>query len=388
MLFILYMHNMSGIRCGTFIKKDTYAVNDEFYMKRALLLARRGESWVSPNPMVGAVIVKGGRVIGEGYHQKFGGNHAEINAINCASESIEGATIYVNLEPCTHYGKTPPCCECLITQKPARVVIGTNDPNPLVSGRGADSLRRHGIETTVGVLKEECTQLNERFFTFINTGLPFVTLKFAQTVDGRIATAPGQSRWISSDLSLRFAHRLRSSHDAVLIGVNTLIQDDPELTVRLMRGRNPIRVIVDSSLRIPMEANVLKNQTGAKTIIATTAKARPEKIARLKNMGVETIEIGDDTDHCVDLKMLFAELGKRSISSVLVEGGATLITSMLKENLTDRIVIVIAPKIVGKGIEAVGDLGINTIDESLRVTYRKVSRKGADIILDGRIQHK
>jgi riboflavin-specific deaminase-like protein len=181
---------------------------------------------------------------------------------------------------------------------------------------------------------------------------------------------------------------LRSSHDAVLIGVNTLIQDDPELTVRLMRGRNPIRVIVDSSLRIPMEANVLKNQTGAKTIIAATAKARPEKIARLKNMGVETIVIGNDPDHRVDLKMLFAELGKRSISSVLVEGGAALITSMLKENLTHRIVIVIAPKIMGKGIEAVGDLGINTIDESLRIAYRKISRKGADIILDGMIQRK
>jgi diaminohydroxyphosphoribosylaminopyrimidine deaminase/5-amino-6-(5-phosphoribosylamino)uracil reductase len=338
--------------------------------------------------MVGAVIVKGGRVIGEGYHQKFGGNHAEINAINCASESIEGATIYVNLEPCTHYGKTPPCCECLITQKPARIVIGTVDPNPLVSGKGIDSLRRHGIETTVGVLKEECIQLNERFFTFINTGLPFITLKFAQSIDGRIATAMGQSRWISSEFSLRFAHRLRSAHDAVLIGVNTLIQDDPELTVRLMRGRNPVRVIVDSSLRVPVEAKALKNQTGAKTIIATTAKAHPEKIALLKNMGVETIVIGNDADHRVDLKMLFAELGKRSISSVLVEGGADIITSMLKESLTHRIVIVIAPKIVGKGIEAVGDLGISTIDESLRIACRKISRKGADIILDGMIRRK
>jgi len=363
-------------------------MTDEFYMKRALMLARKGEAWVSPNPMVGAVIVKEGRIIGEGYHQKFGGNHAEINAINCASEPIDGATVYVNLEPCTHYGKTPPCSECLITQKPARVVIGTADPNPLVSGKGIDSLKRHGIETTVGVLKEECMKLNERFFKFIKTGLPFVTLKFAQTLDGRIATASGQSRWISSDFSLRLAHRLRSAHDAVLIGVNTMIQDNPELTVRLIRGRNPLRVIVDSSLRIPVEAKVLKNQTRAKTIIATTATARPEKVVRLKSIGIETLVIGDDRDHHVDLKKLFAELGKRAISSILVEGGSAIITSMLKECLPDRVVIVIAPKILGKGIEAVGDLGTKTIDESLRIAYRKISRKGADIILDGRLQRK
>lgn len=361
-------------------------MNDEFYMRRALTLARKGESWVSPNPMVGAVIVKEGRIISEGYHQKFGGSHAEINAINAASESIEGATIYVNLEPCAHYGKTPPCTERIIAHKPARVVIGTADPNPLVSGKGINTLTQHGIETTVGILKEECTQLNERFFKFIRTGFPFITLKFAQTIDGRIAAASGHSRWISSDISLRLAHRLRSSHDAVLIGVNTLIQDNPELTVRLVRGRNPLRVIVDSSLRIPMEAQVLKNRTGAKTIIATTAKASPEKVARLKNMGIESLVIGDDADRRVDLKKLFAEFGKRTISSILVEGGSAIITSMLKENLPDRVVIVIAPKIVGKGIEAVGDLGINTIDESLRIAYRKVLRKGVDIILDGRIR--
>lgn len=361
-------------------------MNDEFYMKRALKLARKGEAWVSPNPMVGAVIVKEGRIIGEGYHQKFGGNHAEINAITCATEPIEGATIYVNLEPCTHYGKTPPCSECIISNKPARVVIGTADPNPLVSGKGINSLKRHGIETTVDVLKEECMKLNERFFKFIKTGLPFVTLKFAQTIDGRIAAASGQSRWISSDSSLKLAHKLRSSHDAVFIGVNTLIQDNPELTVRLFRGRNPLRVIVDSSLRIPVEAQVLKNQTIAKTIIATTVNASPEKVARLKSIGIETLVIGDDTDHRVDLKKLFAELGKRNISSVLVEGGSTIITSMLKENLPDRLVIVIAPKIMGKGIETVGDLGVKSVDECLRFTYRKVLRKGMDIILDGRIQ--
>jgi len=361
-------------------------MTDEFYMKRALALAVKGELWVSPNPMVGAVIVKEERILGEGYHQIFGGNHAEINAINSTSEPIEGSTIYVNLEPCTHYGKTPPCCESLIAQKPARVVIGTADPNPLISGKGISSLQQHGIETTVGVLKDECMQLNERFFKFIKTGLPFITLKFAQTIDGRIATASGQSRWISSGSSLRLAHRLRSSHDAVLIGVNTLIHDNPELTVRLIRGRNPLRIIVDSSLRIPMDAQILKNQSAAHTIIATTGNASRKKVARLKSIGIETLVIEADTDHRVDLKKLFAELGKRNISSVLIEGGSGIITSVLEENLPDRVVIVIAPKILGKGIEAVGNLRINTIDEALRITYRKVLRKGADIILDGRIQ--
>ena len=213
---------------------------DEFYMRRALRLAQKGGAWVSPNPMVGAVIVKEHRIIAEGYHQIFGGNHAEVNAINHASETIDGSTIYVNLEPCTHYGKTPPCCESIIACKPARVVIGTPDPNPIISGRGIETLKRHGIETTVGVLEESCRRLNERFFKFIQTGTPFVTLKFAQTIDGRIATAVGHSRWISSEKSLRFAHMLRSHHDAVLVGVGTLLQDDPELTVRLIRGRNDL----------------------------------------------------------------------------------------------------------------------------------------------------
>ena len=358
---------------------------DEYYMRRALSLARRGESWVSPNPMVGAVIVRKNRIIGEGYHKRFGDNHAEINAIARSSEPITGATIYVNLEPCAHFGKTPPCIDRLISHKPARVVIGTADPNPLVSGRGIDALTRHGIKTTTGVLAEECRRLNERFFTFIQTGVPFITVKFAQTLDGRIATWTGQSRWISSEKSLKFAHKLRSSHDAVLIGVNTLIRDDPELTVRLIRGKNPLRIIVDSSLRIPLTAHVLKNQDRAGTLIATTARGDSEKRKRLSEMGVETMVIDEDNTHRVDLKKLLVALGKRNISSVLVEGGATIITSMLRENLPDRVVIVVAPRILGKGIEAVGDLGIHHIEKSLRFSHRKIVKKDSDLIIDGRI---
>ncbi len=359
---------------------------DEFFMRRVLKLAKKGEAWVSPNPMVGAVIVKKKRIIGEGYHQKFGDNHAEINAINHATETIEGATIYVNLEPCTHYGKTPPCIERIIACKPARVVIGTADPNPLVTGGGIKALKRSGIETTVGILEEPCKRINERFFKFIRTGAPFVTLKFAQTLDGRIATSTGHSRWISSEESLRFAHMLRSHHDAVLIGVGTLINDDPELTIRLTRGRNPLRVVVDSRLRASPDAAIFKKQNMAKTIIATTGNADGEKRTRLDKMGIETVLVAQDNDQRVDLTELFVELGKKNISSVLVEGGAAIVTALLKGKLTDRVVIIIAPKIVGKGVEAVGDLGIQNMDEALRLTYRKIPRKGDDLIIDGRIE--
>ena len=351
-------------------------------MRRALRLARRGERWVSPNPMVGAVIIKGNRIIGEGYHERFGRNHAEINAIRNASEAIEGATLYVTLEPCNHYGRTPPCVESLIACKPARVVMGTSDPNPLVSGKSIEALKHHDIETTVGVLEKECKQLNERFFKFITTRIPFVTLKFAQTLDGRIAGSTGNSRWISSATSLRFAHTLRSIHDGILVGIGTVLQDDPDLTVRLVRGRNPVRIVVDSRLRIPLKARILKNQDTAKTIIATTCQASFEKRARLEEMGIEILAVAKDNNCRINLKKLFAELGKREISSLLVEGGAKIITSILKEELADRVIIVIAPKIIGKGIEAVGDLGSKIIGDALRLSYKKVSRKGDDIIIE------
>jgi diaminohydroxyphosphoribosylaminopyrimidine deaminase/5-amino-6-(5-phosphoribosylamino)uracil reductase len=361
-------------------------LTDEFYMNRALKLARKGDAWVSPNPMVGAVIVKGNRIIGEGYHEEFGDNHAEINAILNASDEIEGSTIYVTLEPCTHHGKTPPCVERLISLKPARVVIGTPDPNPLVSGKGIKFLNEHGIDTTVGVLEDACKELNERFFKFIQTRVPFVTLKFAQTLDGKIATASGHSQWITSLPSRRFSHRLRSIHDAVLVGVGTVLQDDPELTVRLTRGRNPVRLIVDSHLRIPLHSSVLKHQGTAKTIIAATPDAPNEKREKLIEMGIEILLIGEDSRHRIDMKSLLSELGKKEISSVLVEGGAAVITTILREQLADRAVVVIAPKIVGKGKEVVGDLGIEKIDDALKFSFKRIIRKGDDLVIDGRIE--
>ena len=382
---ILYFPVRHDIRYGNHDKGAIF-LTDELYMQRALRLARKGETTVSPNPMVGAVIVKENRIIGEGYHKKFGGNHAEIDAIFHASESIEGSTIYVTLEPCAHYGKTPPCTDRLIAEKPARVVVATLDPNPLVSGRGIDILTRYGIKTTVGVLEGPCKELNERFFKFMQTGIPFVTLKFAQTLDGRIATASGHSQWISSLSSRRLAHRLRSIHDAVLVGVRTVMADDPELTVRLTRGKNPVRIIVDSHLRIPLHSNVLKHQGTSKTIIATTKGTDTEKRTLLMDMGIDVLLIAEDSHQQIDLKRLLAELGKKGLSSVLVEGGATIITSVLRDHLADRFVVFIAPKIAGQGIEAVGNLGIERMDEALKCSYQKILRKGGDLIIDGFIE--
>ncbi len=355
-------------------------MTDEYYMKMALKLAGRGDGWTSPNPMVGAVIVKDQQVIGQGYHRRYGEAHAEVNAINDVSGPVEGSTFYVTLEPCSHHGKTPPCVDRIIEAKVSRVVIGTVDPNPLVSGRGISILNNHDIETEVGILGKQCEELNEKFFKFMRTGMPFVTLKYAQTLDGRIASYTGHSQWISSELSIRFAHRLRGLHDAVLIGIGTVAADDPDLRVRLVRGRNPLRVVVDSTLRIPPGARVLDNQDVAKTLIATGPLRGRGSLPVLKERGVETLAIDEDDRGALDLKKLLAELGKRQISSVLVEGGAGIITSFVKEGLFDRIIAITAPKILGRGIEVVGDLEISRVDDSVALEFERICRKGEDIV--------
>jgi len=359
--------------------------NDEYYMKLALALARRGLGKTSPNPMVGAVIVKNGKITGQGYHSRFGGPHAEINAIQDAKGDINGATLYVTLEPCCHKGKkTPPCLDTLLKYKWKRVVVGTVDPNPKVNGRSIEILKRKGTETKVGVLKEDCQKLNEAYFKYIQTGMPFVTLKFAQTLDGRIATWTGDSKWISSELSLKWAHRLRSLHDAVLVGVGTVLTDDPQLTVRLVRGRNPVRVVVDSRLRIPLSSKILKDLESAPTVVAATSQADIEKAFALNVMGIEVLTTGEDSEGMVDLKGLLKKLGEQNISSVLVEGGATTITSFIRQGLADKIVAIIAPKIMGEGVEVVGDLGILKVGRALKLSFDKVYRKGEDVIIEAK----
>ncbi len=356
----------------------------EHFMDRALRLARKGEGRASPNPMVGAVIVKDGRIIGEGYHVCCGESHAEINAIRGSRESIAGATFYVTLEPCTHQGRTPPCVQALIREQPARVVIGAIDPNPVVAGRGVAALRAQGIETVVGVREEECRRLNEKFFKFMTTGLPFVTLKYAQTLDGRIAGAGGHSRWISSLPARRYAHRLRSVHDAVLVGTGTVRHDDPELTVRLVRGKNPLRIILDSRLDIPLKAGVFRNQDRAPTLVVAAVNAPEDKLRALAGLGVETLLVAAAPGG-INLPELFRKLGQRGITSVLVEGGGAIITSVLRERLADRLAIVVAPKIIGRGVDAVGELGLTTMDQALQLTAVQWRRLGPDILCTGDI---
>jgi diaminohydroxyphosphoribosylaminopyrimidine deaminase/5-amino-6-(5-phosphoribosylamino)uracil reductase len=357
---------------------------DEKFMRCALALARKGEGGVSPNPLVGAVIVRDGRIIGKGFHRCCGGDHAEIDAIRNATEPIEGATFYITLEPCSHHGRTPPCAEALIACRPGRVVLGTVDPNPIVSGKGIEALRQNGIETQIGVLEEACREINRVFFKFIRTGLPYVTLKLAQTLDGRIATSSGHSHWISSPPSLRFAHRLRATHDAILVGAGTVLKDNPALTCRLVRGGDPLRIVVDSRLRLSPDATVFSD--GKRTLVATTRHASVEKKQLLEKKGIEVLKIGEDPAGRVDLRELLTLLGKRGITSLLVEGGATVATSFLKQGLVDRLIVALAPKIVGTGVNAVGDLGIQRMDEALTFSFYRIIRSGPDLILDARIQ--
>jgi diaminohydroxyphosphoribosylaminopyrimidine deaminase/5-amino-6-(5-phosphoribosylamino)uracil reductase len=359
---------------------------EDQYMKRALGLARRGLGKTSPNPLVGAVIVRADKVIGEGYHHRYGGDHAEINALRNAREEVKDATIYITMEPCCRYErKVPSCLGMIIKSGVKRVVLGTLDPNTAVNGKGVQILDHSGIETRVGVLEEDCRRLNEVYFKYIRKSIPFITLKFAQTLDGRIATVTGSSQWISSNASLKLAHRFRSIHDAILVGIGTLLKDDPKLTVRLIKGRSPIRVIVDSKLRIPLDSKVLQEQHIAPTIIGTTLRANKKKRVSLENMGIEVMEVAADNEGRVDLEDLLFKMGTRGIYSILVEGGSRIITSMLSKSLADKIVVVVSPKILGKGIEAVGNLGISEIGHSVKLSPIKVYKKGVDLIVEAEI---
>ena len=361
-------------------------MQDEIFMEKALILARRGLGKTSPNPMVGALVLKEGKILGKGYHRRYGGAHAEVIALRNAKGDVKGASMYVTLEPCCHHGWTPPCVDALIGAGMSRVVIGTPDPNPRVNGKGIQILRDNGIQVRVGVLEERCRELNEAYFKYIQRGIPLVTLKFAQSLDGRIATKTGRSQWISSPKALRLAHKLRSVHDGVLVGIGTILVDDPSLTVRLVKGKNPRRIIVDGGLRIPLTAKVLNDEWVDKTIIVATEKANRGKAQVLKNLGAEILWAAKNQRGEVDMKDLLGKLGRMEITSVLVEGGAKIITSFLKESLADKIVIMIAPKLIGDGIEAVGNLEIRDLNEALRLSKMKTRRLGEDIVTEGHLQ--
>ncbi|ANE49032.1 5-amino-6-(5-phosphoribosylamino)uracil reductase [Paenibacillus swuensis] len=358
-------------------------LNDEFYMKLAVQMAASAQGQTGVNPVVGCVLVKDGRVVGMGAHLQMGTAHAEVHALDMAGALAEGATAYVTLEPCSHHGRTPPCAERLIADRVKRVVIATTDPNPLVAGRGVELLRAHGVQVDVGVMEAEARELNEAFNKYIVTRMPFVTLKTASTLDGKIATRTGQSKWISGEASREAVHTLRHRHQAIMVGATTVALDDPQLTTRLpVPGLHPIRVVVDSTLRIPLDARVVTDGL-APTIVLTTERAAPAKAAALAARGVTVLRCGDAPR--VDLALAMRALSEREIGSVLLEGGGQLNGAMLSARLVDKIVMFIAPKIVG-GASAPGSFsfeGYDSMDEAVVLDRVAMKPYGEDLCLSG-----
>lgn len=360
---------------------------EKTYMKLAIDLAKMGKGRVNPNPMVGAVIVKDNKVIGKGYHQEYGQNHAEVNAINSATEDISNSTMYVTLEPCSHYGKTPPCVDKIIENNISKVVIASLDPNPLVSGKGVKKLKDAGIEVVTGVLDDENKKINEVFMKYIIDKNPFVIMKAAMSLDGKIATSSGESKWISCEESRKEVHELRNIVMGILVGVDTVIKDNPQLTARLENGKNPIRIIVDSNLRIPIDSNVIQNIKEARSIVVTTNKASKDKIKTLESKGVEVL-IANEKEGRVDLKDMIDKIGKLNIDSILLEGGSTLNFSALNENIIDKIQIYIAPKIIG-GVDSktpVGGEGIRYLKDAFKLKDMTLKTIGEDILIEGYIK--
>ncbi|MDI6766687.1 MAG: bifunctional diaminohydroxyphosphoribosylaminopyrimidine deaminase/5-amino-6-(5-phosphoribosylamino)uracil reductase RibD [Bacteroidota bacterium] len=358
---------------------------DELFMMECIALAERGGGYVSPNPMVGAVLVKNRKVIGRGYHTRFGRHHAEVNAIGSARTSVHGSTLYVNLEPCSYYGKTPPCTDLIIKNKISKVVVGMLDPNPLVSGKGIRKLKRAGIKVEVGILNEECKKQNEAFTKFITTGLPFVTLKVAQTLDGKIADISGKSKWITNELSQQIVHHLRSRNDAVLVGANTVNIDNPELTVRKSKGRNPVRIVLDGGLKANSNASMFTNNKSRTILFTSTRSARANnlKIKKLLNKGVEIIELPAMKKAVLSLKLVLRKLGELGIASVLVEGGANTFSNFVSDKLADKLLIFTAPKIFGKGIDGFIDLENQTVAKHVRLSKVSIRNLDGDILIEG-----
>ncbi|MDR7435519.1 MAG: bifunctional diaminohydroxyphosphoribosylaminopyrimidine deaminase/5-amino-6-(5-phosphoribosylamino)uracil reductase RibD [Armatimonadota bacterium] len=354
---------------------------DEENMRIALALAQQGHP--SPNPMVGAVVVKDGKIVGRGFHQAAGGPHAEVLALEEAGELAKGATLYVTLEPCAHYGRTPPCTEAIISAGIHRVVAPMEDPDPRVRGRGFTRLREAGIQVEVGLLAEEAEQLNAAYLKHRRTGLPLVIVKWAMSLDGKIATPTGESKWITGEEARELVHQMRSRCDAIAVGINTVLRDDPLLTARIPGGRDPLRVVVDSRLRIPLEAQVITVPSQAATVVATTSQAPMEKIHKLESRGVE-VWVLDGPEGKVDLHRLLEELGRREILSVLVEGGGTLIAGFVEAGLVDRVAAFVAPLIIGgNGPSPVQGVGVASLAEALHLTKVSIRQVGRDVLIEG-----
>lgn len=353
---------------------------DKKYMQRAIELAKRGEGFTNPNPLVGAVIVKDGRIIGEGYHEFYGGLHAERNAIKNATEPTVGADMYVTLEPCSHHGKQPPCCEAVVDAGIKNVYIGSADPNPLVSGRGIEYLKSHGVNVTTDVLKDECDAINKIFFHYITTKRPYVIMKTAMSIDGKCASYTGDSKWITNELSRSDVHLTRKCVAGIMVGINTVLADNPLLNCRCDNPKHPARIICDSKLRIPSDCEIVKTANDIPTYVATVTDDS-KKIKELENKGINIIRTSGDT---VNLDELMRELGKLGIDSILVEGGAELHASLLKAGLVNKLEVYIAPKIIG-GKDAktvVGGTGVEFVRDAYMFKNPKITMFGDDIKIE------
>lgn len=353
------------------------------YMRRAIELAKGGIGKTNPNPLVGAVIVKDDKIIGEGFHHKYGDFHAERDALrDCLEKGNDpaGATIYVTLEPCCHHGKQPPCTEALVESGIKKVVVGSRDPNPLVHGKGNAFLREHNIEVIEDFLREECDALNEIFFHFISTKQPFVALKYAMTMDGKIATKTGASKWITGEKSLSFVHQLRNRYAAILCGIGTVLADDPMLTCRCEGGCNPLRIVMDNELRIPLDSNLVKSAGEVPLVVCSGKKLEDgmeEKASALKKIGVEVLFLPDMTS-------LMRELGARNIDSVLIEGGGEVNYSAIQEGLVNKIYAFVAPKIFGgRNIKTpVSGIGVELPSEAFKFKILNTSLFDGDVLLE------
>lgn len=361
-------------------------MEDKDYMRMALSLAKKGMGWTSPNPMVGAVIVKDERIIGEGYHHRCGGLHAEREALAACSEDPKGGTMYVTLEPCCHTGRQPPCTEALVGAGISRVVIGSSDPNPLVAGKGIEYLRKHGIEVETGVLEEECDAINYVFFHYITTGTPYVVMKYAMTMDGKIATGTGASKWITGEAARRDVHEQRSHYRAIMVGVGTVIADDPMLDCRIEGGRNPVRIICDTHLRTPMDSRIVRTAREIPTIMVAGAVSCERKAAYIE-AGCRVYSL-PERDGMVDLSSLIERLGQEEIDSILIEGGASLNWSAMRSGIVNRVLAYIAPRLFGGELakSPVGGEGVGYPDQAMALKDVTVRELGNDFLIEGEVK--
>lgn len=364
-------------------------MTDRDFMSRAIELAKRGYGWTNPNPVVGAVIVKEGRIIGEGYHARYGGLHAERNAIASLTEPAGGATLYVTLEPCCHYGKTPPCTEAILEQRIGRVVIGSRDPNPKVAGKGAKILRESGVTVEEDFMREECDRLNPVFFHYITTGTPYVVMKYAMTADGKIATRTGASKWITGEAARARVHELRHRYMGIMAGIGTVLADDPMLNVRAEGLKSPVRIICDSRLRIPLDSQICKSAGEYRTMVACGGTVPGEKIRELERLGIEVVSVPDEQER-VDLKKLMQVLGASGMDSILLEGGGELNDSALRAGIVREVQAFVAPKLFG-GRDAkspVEGVGVAFPADGTRLRLDGVEQIGEDLLLRYRVRTK